>query len=218
MNFLPEMKYLVISNENNCIYTYTPRLHTAMAIAEGNVDAFVHGVTYANMGKIEDYDRIINRDLFYEKIWSIDIGRTMILSVMDPDDISDGWKYTRELIRIRQEGFFHWETLVNNAYARVSHHIWEHFDVFADHELSKCDPENDKYEWTIEEYARIMSLSTQEAYKELKLQLESDKMKKFRIETFAMKWKEEINRVTNRDQLQIVRQQMSRDFWQNAMI
>lgn len=218
MNFLPEMKYLVISNENNCIYTYTPRLHTALALAEGNVDSFVLGVTYSNMGKAEDYDRIINRDLFYEKIWSLDIGKTMFLTVVEDENISDSWKHTREVLRVRQEGFFLWETLVNNAFARVGHHLWDHFDVFAEHELAKCDSENESYEWTIEEYARIMDLSAKEAYKELKLQIESDKMKKFRIEAIATKWKNEINKITNRDQLTILKQQISREFWKNAMI
>ena len=215
---MPEMKYLIVSNENNCVYTYTPRLHTALALADGNVDAVVHGVTYANTAKDKDYEMIVNRDLFYHNVYHVDIGKTMEFTILEGDAVSDSWRKTREILRARQEAFFFWETMVHNSFANVHRHIWQEFDIFVDNELSKCDPENNKYEWSIEECARIMGMDTEHAYKEMKLEMESNKLKMFRIELMAQKWKNEINSVDTRDELTYVKQRMSREFWKNAMI
>jgi hypothetical protein len=213
-----EMKYLILSNENNCVYTSSPRKHTALALAEGNTDSYVLGLTYANVGDYADYDKITNRDVFWEKVWHLDVAKSMKFTTLSDDSVSDSWKVTRNELRIRQEAFFLWETLVHNAYAKLSGPIWDQFDIFAEHELAKCEPDDDKYEWTIEEYARIMDQPVKQAYKELKLQIESDKMKRFRIETMAKRWKNEINKIKNRDDLADIRQKMNREFWKDASI
>lgn len=212
---MKDMKYVLVSTENNCVYTYTPLPTMATAIQQGESDVFIVGITQANC---PDYALFQHRDYFYEKIMYFDIMRTYRFIETSPDDVSDKWKQRREIIRLRQELFYLWDTHAANSLARNTQYAWEHFPVVALEELSKCDPKSDKYTWIIEEYARIMEVPVKQAYKELKLQIESDNIRKFRVQTLAEKWKKQINACNDSSQIAECRRNLIREFWQNSYI
>jgi hypothetical protein len=211
-----EMKYLLVSHENFCVYTFTPRKHTALALAEGDSDIFVFGATYANMNA-KDYESIWNRDLFYDKTYNLDLVKNE-LNIVDDTKISQSWLDKRVLIRSRQELFFAWETHTTNANLRTQKSLWENLNVYIEQELDKCVPKINQYTWAIEEWARIIQVPVKEAYKELKLQVESDKLKRFRIEAMAEKWKRTINAMTNIQTQENIKAEMVKEFWLNAWI
>jgi hypothetical protein len=68
----------------------------------------------------------------------------------------------------------------------------------------------------IHEYARILEMSEQEAFKELTLQTETQIMKKFRIQALAEKWKRKINTCYTKDEIEAVKKQMNREFITNG--
>ena len=209
-----EMKYLILSTENFCVYTMSPRVITANALVSGHGDSMIRGITWSNS---VEYNRVVNRDFFYNKIYMVDTKRNAFVEV-DPDKVSDTWKETREILRLRQDAFYNWETHVANSLARVIRHSWEHFDVVAEQEIAKCDPANNVYTWILEEYARTMSVSVQQAYKELKLRIESDNISRFRIQALAEKWKLKINQCNTFSDIEATRLEMVREFWLNSLI
>ena len=209
-----EMKYLILSMENWCIFTYTPRAISASAMAAGDGDSVVKGITFGNC---VDYGKISNRDMFYSNIYMME-QKTNKLVIVPDDQVSDSWKQQREILRLRQDAIFLWETYTANSLVRVVRHAWQHFDVVAEAELSKCDPTADQFTHIIEEYARIMELPVNRAYKELKLRIESDNVARFRIQAMAEKWKNKINQSNTADEINKVKQEMLNEFWLNSYI
>ena len=212
---MKDMKYVLISTENNCVFTYTPLPTMASAIQQGESDTFIIGITKANC---PDYDNFKDRDYFYDRIMYFDIMRTYKFIETSPDDVSDKWKQRREIIRLRQELFYLWDTHAHNSLARNTQYAWPHFTVVAEAELAKCNPAENDFTWIIEEYARIMEVDTKTAYKELKLQIESDNIRNFRVQILAEKWKKEINACTDSTMIAETRRKMIREFWQNSYI
>jgi uncharacterized protein (DUF4415 family) len=211
---MPDMKYLILSTENFCVYTMSPRHLTANALVAGEGDSMIRGITWSNS---VEYNRVTNRDFFYDKIYTVDTARNAFIEV-DPANVSDTWKQTREILRLRQDAFFNWETHLSNSLARVMRHGWEHFDVVAEQEIAKSDPANNSYTWVLEEYARTMEVSVQQAYKELKLRIESDNITKFRIQALGEKWRNKINQCNTFNDIEAARKEMVREFWLNSLI
>lgn len=211
---MPDMKYLIYSTENWCVYTMTPRPVTANALAEGTGDAVLRGLTASNS---IDYDKFTDRYFFYNKIWMLDSKKNSFVEI-DPNNVSDRWKRQREILFLRQNALVHWETYVSNSMIRVTRHKWEAFDSYMLEELKNCDPTSNEFSKIIEEYARILEIPVDIAYKDLKLRIESDNSVRFRIQAMAEKWKRKINQCNTSDELTAIRKQMVIDFSTNSMV
>jgi hypothetical protein len=211
---MQDMKYLIVSMENDCVFTYSPRAITACALAEGDIDAVTVGITYAYT-PAADYALIKNRDLFYGKAYIYDFKKYCLVETSF-DNLSDSWKQTQEVVRLRQEAFFVWESLTANAALKATQNTWDGYDFVAYGELSKCSPVDDVYTQPIHEYARILEMSVSQAYKELKLQTETQIIKKFRIQSLSEKWKRRINSCYTKDEIDAAKKQMNREFITNG--
>jgi hypothetical protein len=207
------MKYLILSMENFCVYTMIMSPTMANAIIGGDGDSMIRGITWANS---PEYARATDRDWFYKGIWQID--NTNRFVEVNESKVSATWLAQRDLLRMRQDLFFAWDTHLSNSLVRVVRHAWEHFDVTALAEIDKCNPETGQYSWIIEEYARIINQPVEKAFKELKLRIESDNNVRFRIQAMGEKWKNEINKVASYADADRVRKEMSREFWLNSLI
>jgi hypothetical protein len=139
-------------------------------------------------------------------------------SEVDPSNVSESWKKQREVLFLRQNIFVHWETLTSNSLIRLSRHKWGEFDSYMETELKNCDPVKNEFSHILEEYARIVELPVDLAYRELKLRIESDNSVKFRIQALAEKWKKKINQGETSDELAAIRTNMIKEFWLNSMI
>jgi hypothetical protein len=209
-----EMKYLILSMENHFVYTMTPRSLCATAVVAGDGDSVIKGVTSGNSA---DFDKIKDRQQFYKDVWMVD-QRTNSLSIVPWSQVSDSWKQQQKILVLRQDLFYSWETFTAGALARLTRYKWDQFDQLATRELDKCDPLANQYTMMLEEYARVMEVPVEQAYKELKLRIESDNIARFRITAMAEKWKNIINTITTSDESASVRKEMVREFWLNAAI
>lgn len=209
-----ETRYLVASLENTSVYLMTPSIITANALVSGSGDSIIKVFTPYNSA---EYGRI-NRNMFTEKVYSIDQKAGNIFVEMPDEHVTSSWKETRNVLLIRQHLFGRWESFTLQALARQTRHIWGEFDFVAMEQIKESDPANNQYTWMLEEYARITEVTVERAYKELKLRLESDLMTKFRIQAMAEKWKDKINQVTQQTQVEDIRREMAREFWQNSSI
>lgn len=211
---MQDMKYIVVSMENDCVFTYSPRAITAAALAEGDIDAVTVGLTTAYT-PFADYAMVKNRDLFYGKAYVYDFKKYSLVET-SIDNLSDSWKQTQEVVRLRQEAFFTWESLTYNASLKATQNTWDGYDFVAYTELKMCDASIGAYTQPIKEYARILEMPVEQAYKELKLQTETQIVKKFRIQALSEKWKRRINSCYTKDEIDAARKQMNREFITNG--
>jgi len=206
-----ELKYLIISMENYCVFTMDTDVVNANNTALSNFNSFVRPVSRLNF---KEYDSINARTFFKDKIYKIEASAKK-LTEMNPDDISESWKTQRELIWLRQEG---------HAYLGMHHEIaisltktfhWDQFPTEALEEIKNCDPTTNSYTRLIEEYSRALDKPINHVYKELKLKLEGEQVVKFRISALTQKWKSLINKITTREELEFIKEGMITEFWVN---
>jgi uncharacterized protein (DUF4415 family) len=207
------MKYLILSMENHAVYTMVMSPVIANALVSGDGDTVIRGITTATS---PEYTRPLNRDWFQGTYWQV--GSDNRFTEIDPTKITDKWRAQQQVMRLRQDLLFAWQSHLEASLSRVVRHTWQHFDVLAEAEFSRCDPAQGQYSWIIEEYARIIEQPVEQAYKELKLRIESDNMVRFRIQAMGEKWKARINAVTEVSQSDQVRKEMAREFWLNSVI
>ena len=211
-----EMRYLIGSTENNCVFTVSTRPINATALTSGLIDSFVTGITPCTHKDL--YKQTADRDFFYTHIWSLDVKHGAKLTLANPAAVSSSWLALRELVRARQSMFTIWESFTASALVKSQRHQWDQFNTVAQEQIAQCDAGNNQFTPMIEEYARCLNLPPDQALKELQLQTESDNFSRFRITAMAEKWKQKINAATTVEQVAQIRSPMSRDFWQNAAI
>lgn len=211
-----DMKYLVVSAENLCVYTYSPRPVTAHAISAGIADSMVFGLTEMNS---PHFNKFANRNFFHNKVWVLVLSPTGItLKERNQSEVTEDWVKNREIARARQNAFAIWETHTEHALARTNRRSWEPFTLIATQQLDMCKPEEGYYTKCIEEYAKVMMKPVDHVYKELKLQIDSDTNVKFRIQALADKWKDKINECDTQEQINKAKEYMLREFWTNSYL
>jgi hypothetical protein len=212
-----EMRYLLVSWENYCIYGTTHRVVTANAIIEGlGSYAYIRGVTPLRVGT-EDYKLLNTPGYFATHVCKMtDVATTF--SEVPPENVGAEWLRIRALVQNRLHLFNIWESYVAGTMARTHRYKWDEFHTMACRELEKCNPSTDTYTPVFEEYARTLGQPCDIAYKELKLRTETDTLTRFRITALAEKWKRNINKVADKDQNTALINQMQQEFWTNSFI
>lgn len=200
--------------ENWCVFTYTRNIHIANALADGAGDAVVFGI-----GKTSNkwYNKIKNRDLFYEKVVMLD-SKNKTMKEVPPETVTDSWKDMQDLLRMRQRALLTWQNITLAALNKLGKNHWDYFDSVCEQEIAKSNPSTGEYSLLIEEYARTMEQPVDHVYKDLKIRLESDNAAKFRVQALANRWKNKINQSFTREEVQASIQEMRREFWLNSRI
>lgn len=212
-----EMRYLLISWENYCVFGATHRIVTANAIIEGlGSHAYIRGVTPLRVGE-DDYKIITTPGSFVKNIYKMTDVATNF-SVVDPVSVGPEWLRYRTIIQNRLHLFNIWESFVSGTLARTHRYKWDEFHTMATLELAKCDPRNNIYTPVLEEYARTLEQPCDIVYKELKLRTETDTITRFRITALAEKWKRKINQVVSKEENTQLITQMRQEFWTNSFI
>jgi hypothetical protein len=206
--------YLVISFENFCIYTVTTSPVIANAISEGLLDSFIRGVDYHNSA---DFSKIKNRNFFIDNIYQVVNNRGIFKEIVS-EQITDTWKNTQKIVIKRQDTFAFWETYVNSSLSRTNNTSWGNFDNVALNEIQKCKPEQEIYTPMIEEYANVTNVTAPNAYKQLKLKIETNNFIRFRVTALAEKWKNKINEAKDDSEFDYIKSEMIKEFWSNVIM
>lgn len=211
---MTEVKYIIVSLENWCVFSFSRSEYIANAVAEGFGDTVILAW---NRHSNDWFDRIKDWDLFYRRAIYVDSARSTMIE-LPASSLSESWLATQEILRIRQSAFFAWENLTRGALTRMSRHIWSDFDRVCEEELALCDPGQNRYTPLLEDYADQVSMPVAHLYKDLKLRLESDRVAKFRAEILSDKWKRRINTAVTAESVAAAKQEMVREFWHNCRL
>lgn len=215
--YMIEMRYLIVSWENSCVYGSTHRAVTANAILAGlGSYAFVKGVS-PHTTTMVDYNIAKTPANFKQNIYQTLNGTTVFTKLTSIDNGTD-WFRVRELVQRRLHLFGIWESYTAGALSRTTRYQWNEFHNVACNELRNCNPANNQYTPAFEEYARILEVAEEIAYKELKLTTETDTLTRFRITAMAEKWKQKINLVETQEHSRLLFGQMTQEFWGNTQI
>jgi hypothetical protein len=211
------MKYLILTADNKCIYTVTDSKIVATSLEAGDIDSFTIGIADREFNEM-------NKDgQFAKKVYQFVPAENYPLfsrsfKEIDSATISQEWFAQQALLYKRQELFIQLEISMEMALLKTSRTWWTDFPVVAERQLSLCNFKQGEFTPMIEEYARILEMPVDQAYKELALQIESDNLARFKISGFGEKWKRIINNTYSIEELLTVRQNMVKDFWTNSRI
>ena len=208
--------YLIVDRLTGCIYCTTPLIVVANAICMSlGGDAKIQRIA-PNTVSTKDYDIItsINSSQVAYQLSK----KGLTLTKIRIDELNNDWFNTREIVYRRLELFKFWEGFALAALDSISKYHWGEFYSMACNELRNCDPANNQYTRVFEEYARILEVPEDIAYKELKLTTETDTLAKFRISAMSEKWRRKINLVSTQKQSQALLLQMTQEFLDNANI
>jgi hypothetical protein len=208
-----EIKYLILSMENECIYTITTDPETANALAASNINTIIRPITKRSFS---DYAKV-NRDYFKDKIYKSDF-RNRTINEIDSTLISQNWKDEREWMLLRQEALTVLEVQYQIAITPTQWFYGNNFSNEVWQEIMVCDLSNDSYTKYIEEYARIVNKSSNQVYKELKLKIEGEKFIRFRINALAERWKLKINQIKTQEDYEKLRLNLIDEFWWKSKI
>ena len=209
-----ETKYLILSIENQCVFTMTRDPVVANALCSSDINTVIRPITRYNFN---DFDKINNRDYFKDKIYKSEF-RDKFLSEVDVNLISQVWKDERESMRYKQDALTLLEVHYLSAItpAETAHNI--NFSNEAWQEIMLCDIEKGLYTRYIEEYSRILDKPIDQVYRELKLKIEGEKFIRFRVSALVERWKIKINEIKNHEDFIKVRDDMVNEFWVKSQI
>lgn len=193
-----ELKHLIISKENDCVCTYTPRILTANSLVKGNSNLYMKSIAFSTFW---DFDKISDRAMFYSDVYKF-VGKAAKLEkLLNKNIVSDEWVNLQQVLFWRQDALFYLEGYTASAVARLTPTVWDKFYYTAESEIAKCNPETGLYSSLITEYSDIVGTTVKDAYTALKLRVETDNAKKFRIQALYDKWADKINQLTNPEDL-----------------
>jgi len=207
-------KYVICDNDTNFVYTNSWSKQIAYALCEGIRDIGTFILTVHNNNY---YFKINNWEFFYDQPYTID-WRNGTMVEHSKEFLNADIIKTQEIIKLRRQLFSMWESHILTALnVRGSNH-WQDFPLITASELEKCNPSEGHYSWLIEDYARFVELTPEEAYKTLKLRIESNQVIQFKITALAERWKNKINQATNFGEKSSILEQMRQEFWANGRI
>lgn len=210
---LTMMKYLILSMENHCIYTMTQSSLIANALVAGDGDTTLRGI---NAATSRDYAKVTGRDWFLDTVYHMTTNNDFMPIARDL--VTDAWRAQQTRIRLRQDLFVAWHSHVELSLARLNRHPWPAFESAALAALADCRPEEQVWSPLVEEYARITARPVDQVYRDLEMQLASDRSHRFRVSAMAVRWRDRINQVQDRSEYAAVAQEMAREFWVNAAL
>jgi hypothetical protein len=208
------IKYLIISWENQGIFTVETDPVIANSLGSSNINCYARPIYEFNLPKINE---ITGRDYFKNNFYKID-GKGNEIHPLSTDLITADWLDEQDAMFYRQDAHYFLKTHSTAAVAGMERNVWEHFSIEAEIELDKCDPDTGVYTHPIEEYARVMKKSVQQTYKELKLTVEGEKLVRFRVAALTKFFQLKINDIKTKDELNFIKHYIVYEFWRKSQI
>jgi hypothetical protein len=209
-----DIKYLIISWENQGILTFESDPVIANSLGSSNVNCYARPIYEFNLPKIHE---ITGRDYFKNNFYKLD-GKGNEIQPLSTDLISSDWLAEQDAMFLRQDAHYFLKIHSTAAIAGMERNIWEHFSIEAEVELDKCNPGEGLYTRPLEEYARITKKSVEQTYKELKLTVEGEKLVRFRVAALSKFFQVKINDIKTAGDLQFIKLYILNEFWKKSQI
>lgn len=84
--------------------------------------------------------------------------------------------------------------------------------------LTKCDPANNVFDYSVTEYGLICGMSPTEAYKEIKLYVENMQTQKIRVHSYIEYFSKKINSITTHEELIAIVGEIDKKFIKDSYI
>lgn len=208
------MKYLLAYSGNNGILYVSKNPTYANALGQGFPDAVVHTLWPSN----PIYQKINQRVVFDNSKSYIFDRNTWDMVKVNPALDGDNFKQTKYQAKIRAKPI---EWLMGKIYSyTVKQIIYPHdgFEMNMVYALSRCNPSNNQWSPEISEYARIVGLEPEHAYKEIALQAESNHLVKMRVYAWQRYFLDKMSTVYTQEQADAVYNEMQLRFVKDIRI
>jgi len=211
---MDNIKYLIISWENQGVFTLETDPVIANSLASSNLNCYVRAVFKLSFPKIVDLD---NRDYFKNNHYRLE-GKGFELQPLTSNLISSDWLAEQEAMFLRQDAHLFLKYHSTTAMVGMERNMWDNFSIEAEIELDKCDPDSGVYTRPIEEYARTLKKSVEQTYKELKLTVEGEKLVRFRIAALTKFFQLKINDIKTVAERDFIKKYIVNEFWNKSQI
>jgi hypothetical protein len=208
------IKYLIVSWENQGVFTVETDPVIANSLASSNINCFPRAIFEFNFPKI---DNITNRDYFKNNYYKLE-SKGFELQPLASNLISSDWLAEQEAMFFRQDAHLFLKYHSSTAMMGMERNMWENFSIEAEIELDKCDPDSGVYTRPIEEYARTLKKSVEQTYKELKLTVEGEKLVRFRIAALTKFFQLKINDIKTVAERDFIKKYIVNEFWNKSQI
>ena len=212
---MSDIRYLLYDNGSRLVLTVEEDPIVASALASGSFYS-----TTIHIIPIQPTDQYFNNDrAVYQKIPHQVIKKQYQNTVAITDSsVPEAFTVDQRIIQNRQDIFRIWGMLNTEVLSRNRSSYWDNFETEVYTQLGLCSPGNKQFTPMIEEYAYILGVDPEIAYKELKLKSDGERMLKFRITALAEKWKLKINSLSMSTELEQVKLDMIDDFRKNSSL
>jgi hypothetical protein len=211
---MPDIKYLIISWENQGIFTIEEDPVIANSLGSSNINCYARPIYEFNLPKIKE---IAGRDYFKNNFYKLD-GKGNEMQPLPTDLITSDWLDEQNAMFFRQDAHHFLKIHTTASIAGMERNTWGNFSIEAEIELNKCDPINSIYTRPLEEYARITKKSVEQTYKELKLTTEGEKLLRFRVAALTKFFQLKINDIKTASDLQFIKLYILNEFWKKSQI
>lgn len=208
------IKYLIVSWENQGIFTVETDPVIANSLASSNVNCYVRDIFEFNFPGLSE---IKDRDQFKTSYYKLD-GKGNELQPLLPHLITDSWLAEQEAMFLRQDALIYLRYHARIAMTGMERNTWDNFSVEAGIELEKCNPEQGIYTRPLEEYARLLNKSVEQTYKELKLTIEGEKFIRFRVAALTKFFQLKINDIKTKEEFYFIKRYIMHEFWNKSQI
>lgn len=208
------IKYLIVSWENQGIFTIETDPVIANGLASSNLNCYVRDLfefNFPNLAEIKD------RDQFKNNYYKLD-SKSYELQPLLPHLINDSWLAEQEAMFLRQDALIYLRYNARLAMTGMERNVWSNFSIEAEIELDKCKPDEGIYTRPLEEYARIMNQPVEQTYKELKLTVEGEKFVRFRVAALTKFFQIKINNIKTKDDFYFIQKYIMHEFWNKSHI
>jgi hypothetical protein len=162
------------------------------------------------------YDSINKNDLVNTD-WHWD-HKNHKITIIDTNNINPLYLENKKIILMRGPVMGYLYSLIHWALRKTKIFPVDGIDNDINFSLQQCDPKNNIYSYSVIEYATICEMPHEEAYKQLKLQVENLQSQKLRIYSYADYFSNKINQCHTKEELDLVKEDIFKKFVKDSYI
>jgi hypothetical protein len=207
------MKCFIYDLSNDGIIWVGTSLPIANRLRQGILDCDI-GVVYPVQKNL--YEALSDQDFINNHtMWS---HKSRSITELPKNSINSLYTHKRELAAIRSPAFVKLILIATIVLKKIHDSPVPTVENDLAMALTKCDPDNNVFDYSVTEYGLICSMSPAEAYKEIKLYVENMQTQKIRVHSYIEYFSKKINNITTRDELIAIVSEIDKKFIKDSYI